>query len=278
MLDLCSPAVIREELNSRGFRFSHRHGQNFLTAAWVPERIAGLVNSDACVLEIGPGFGALTAALAGKVRRVVSLEIDTRLIPMLRENLCELDNIDIVETDALKADFDALLPGDIPVMACANLPYSLTTPLLTRLLEYDRFGEIVVMVQREFADRLLASPSEPEYGAFTLFCSMHAVCERMFNVPPDCFLPRPKVYSSVIKLTQHKEPPVKPEHMDKVSRVVRAAFGQRRKTLINALSAGLGTPKERLFEHITAVGIPPETRGETLSLTDFYRLTLEIYR
>jgi 16S rRNA (adenine1518-N6/adenine1519-N6)-dimethyltransferase len=252
---LCRPEFIKSVLTARGFRFDKRKGQNFLTASWVPEKMAALFDKGQAVLEIGPGFGALTAALAERCGHVIAVEKDKLLIPILQENLSGVDNITLIEGDALRID----LPDATAV--CANLPYSVTTPILTRLIEHGRFDPLVVMVQKEVAQRLSARPGTPEYGAITVFTALYTACTVLFDVPPDCFYPRPAVTSSVIRLDRIEPDPLAPQAL----RISKAAFAQRRKTLLNALSAGLTLPRDAAAKHLTAAGIDPSVRGETLS-------------
>ncbi|MDR0294430.1 MAG: 16S rRNA (adenine(1518)-N(6)/adenine(1519)-N(6))-dimethyltransferase RsmA [Oscillospiraceae bacterium] len=270
--DLCRPDVIRRILAEHGFRFDKRKGQNFLTASWVPGRMAALFSKGQAVLEIGPGFGALTAALAGACGHVAAVEKDRRLIPILRQNLSGFDNVTLTEGDALRLDLPSLLPEGFSPAVCANLPYSVTTPLLTRLVGQGRFDPIVVMVQREVARRLAANPSTPEYGAITVFTALHADCSILFDVGPDCFMPRPAVTSSVIRLDRLPPDPARECLVPRALRIVKAAFAARRKTLLNALSAGLSLPKEAAAERLTAAGCDPSARGETLSPAQYLTL------
>jgi 16S rRNA (adenine1518-N6/adenine1519-N6)-dimethyltransferase len=248
------------------------YGQNFLTDKNIVERITEVSGADkySGVVEIGAGRGILTAALAQCAAKVVSLEIDRDLLPVLRENLSS-DNIEIINQDALKTDFVALcrekLDGLRPLM-CANLPYNITTPLLASILSADCFERVTVMVQREVALRLCAKAGTPDYGAFSLFVQNRADVSIAFSVPPHCFTPMPKVTSAVITLERI---PLRYPH-PMLERVVRAAFSQRRKQLINALSAGLNLSRDTVSEVLTSVGINPQTRGEALTLEDFARI------
>jgi 16S rRNA (adenine1518-N6/adenine1519-N6)-dimethyltransferase len=259
--ELCRPDVIRRRLSEHGFRFDKRLGQNFLTAPWVPERMAALFDKGQAVLEIGPGFGALTAALAATCGRVAAVEKDKALLPLLRSNLSGYGNITLAGGDALRFDLDTFGASAV----CANLPYSITTPILTRLIESYSFAPIVVMVQKEVAERLTAVPGTPEYGAITVFTALHARCSVLFGVGPECFMPRPAVTSSVIRLDRIVPDPLAPRAL----RIVKAAFAQRRKTLLNALSAGLPLPRETVSKGLIASGIDPGARGETLSPEQF---------
>lgn len=249
------------------------YGQNFLTDQNITDEIAAISGADkSCgVIEIGAGQGILTAALAQRAAKVVSLEVDRDLLPILRENLQPYDNIEIINTDALKADFSALcaekLDGLRPLL-CANLPYNITTPLLTSILEADCFARATVMVQREVALRLCAKAATPDYGSFSLFVQNRAEVNIALTVPPHCFSPAPKVTSAVVALD--RVPLRQPHPM--LERVVRSAFAQRRKQLINALSAGLNLSREATAEILNAAGIDPMARGETLTLEDFARI------
>ena len=264
MPNLCDVRHIREVLARHGFRFSKQRGQNFLTDPSVAERMAESVKEDNAVLEIGPGFGALTAELCKNAGHVVAVEVDRLLLPVLRENLSACRNLTLVEGDALKLPLESLMPEGLEPVVCANLPYSVTSPLLARLLECEKFGGITVMVQREVAQRLCAAAGTPEYGAFTLFAGVYARPEILFEVPPDCFTPRPAVHSAVLRLSRHSHPVIPKEMRPLFLRVVKAAFAQRRKTLANALSAGLSLPRDTVVQCIESAGISPGVRGETL--------------
>ena len=265
---------IRALLTRHGFRFSKSLGQNFLTAAWVPERIAeeaGLDESTG-VVEIGPGVGCLTAELARRAGRVAAIELDKALLPVLKETLRDFDNVSVVPGDAARMDLRALagekLPGLRPVV-CANLPYNVTSPLLTALIEAGCFETITVMIQREVARRICAGPGSPDYGAFGLFVQWHCGTELLFDVPPSCFVPQPKVTSSVIRLTRREAPPLPVKDEALLMRVIRAAFNQRRKTLVNALSSGLGLGKDELEAILRDLGLDPRVRGEALDISAF---------
>lgn len=277
-MNLCDIQTIRPVLARHGFHFSKALGQNFLTASWVPEQIAQASGADEHhgVLEIGPGFGALTQELCEQGGPVLALELDRRLLPVLRETVGQYPNLTVTQGDVCKADLPALtreyLPG-LPVLAVANLPYSVTSPALTALLEAGVFERITVMVQREVAQRICSEPGKPEYGSFSVFAQTMAVPECLFEVPPDCFTPKPKVFSTVLTLTPHTNPPVPEDERLWYFRVVRAAFAQRRKTLLNALCAGLALPKEAAARAITNAGLSPQVRGETLGIEEFLNLS-----
>ena len=273
---------IRALLARHGFRFSKSLGQNFLTAAWVPERIAEEAGLDETVgvLEIGPGIGCLTEQLSRRAGKVLSVELDRSLQPVLAETLTGCENVEVLFGDVLKQDLPALVsesfPGLTPVV-CANLPYNVTTPVLTALIESGCFERITVMIQREVARRICASPGTADYGAFGLFVQWHCETEILFDVPPSCFVPQPKVTSTVIRLTRRGQPPVQGKDEALLFRVIRAAFNQRRKTLVNALSAGLGLGKEQVEKVLVLRGFDPKIRGEVLSIGDFSAITDELY-
>lgn len=265
---------IRALLVRHGFHFSKSLGQNFLTAAWVPERIAAEsgLDADTGVVEIGPGVGCLTAELSARAGKVVAIEMDKALKPVLAETLQGRDNVELVFGDATKLDLRSLaaekLNGLRPVV-CANLPYNVTTPLLTAILDAGCFASVTVMIQREVARRICAQVGSPDYGAFGLFVQWHCETALLFDVPPSCFVPQPKVTSSVIRLTKRLAPPVAVQSEELLFRVIRAAFNQRRKTLVNALSSQLGYEKGLIEEVLTSCGFDTRVRGEALAIGDF---------
>ncbi|MBD5118251.1 MAG: 16S rRNA (adenine(1518)-N(6)/adenine(1519)-N(6))-dimethyltransferase RsmA [Clostridiales bacterium] len=269
---------VKALLARHGFHFSKSMGQNFLIADWVPRDIASAAGLDetCAVLEIGPGIGSLTQHLARQAGKVAAVELDTSLLPILDETLADYSNAEIIPGDVLKLDLNALIAdkfsGFTP-KACANLPYNITTPVLTRLLECSRFRSITVMIQREVAQRICAAPGDPDCGAFSLFCQYYARCELLFEVPPDCFLPAPKVTSAVVQLTPHPAPPVEGDR-DAIFSVINAAFAQRRKTLLNALSSVYGSrlSKDELRQIILDCGLSETVRGERLGLAQFSEL------
>lgn len=275
--------VIRALLTRHGFRFSKSLGQNFLTAAWVPERIAAEAGLDknTGVVEIGPGIGCLTAELAKRAGRVAAVELDKALLPVLGETLREYDNVTVIPGDATRLDLRELvaqeLPGLRPVV-CANLPYNVTSPLLTALIEAGCFETITVMIQREVARRICAGPGNADYGAFGLFVQWHCETELLFDVPPSCFVPQPKVTSSVIRLTKRAAPPLPVSDEKLLFRVVRAAFNQRRKTLVNALSSGLKLGKDELEAMLPELGLDTRVRGEALGIGAFAAISDKIFR
>lgn len=278
-LDLCDVNQIKQLLARHGFRFSKSMGQNFLIAPWVPREIADASGAapGRGVVEVGPGIGPLTLELSRRAERVVSVELDRSLLPVLSESLAGRDNVEIVPGDILKTDIPALvrekLPGLEPV-ACANLPYNITTPAITALIEAVCFSRITVMIQREVARRICAAPGTADYGAFSVYCQYHTEPELLFDVEPACFIPAPKVTSTVIRMT----PRPAPEEVDDQThffQVVRASFAQRRKTLLNNLSTAFGGQydKEALREIIAACGLPADVRGERLAIADFAALS-----
>ena len=278
-MDVCDINQIKALLARHGFHFSKSMGQNFLIQSWVPRDIAAASGAgpDTGVLEVGPGIGPLTRELSLRAGRVVSVELDRSLLPILEETLEGRDNVEILPGDVLKLDLPALVKekfSGLTPIACANLPYNITTPVLTAFLEAGCFASITVMIQREVARRICAAPGEGDYGAFSLYCQYHAKTELLFDVPPECFLPAPKVTSSVLRLTPRPAPTEvdDPEHF---FRVVRAAFAQRRKTLVNSLSAALGSSlsKEALGRAVAACGLPENVRGERLSIPQFAALS-----
>ena len=277
-MDLCNIQTIKPLLARHGFHFSKSLGQNFLTAAWVPEDIAvsaGL-DADTGVLEIGPGIGCLTVELAKRAQKVTAVELDRALLPVLAETLGDYPNTEVIHGDILKLDLQALVSehfGGLRPVVCANLPYHITTPILTKLIDSGLFAQITVMIQREVALRLCAPAGSPDYGAISLYIAYHTEPILLFDIPPDCFIPAPKVTSSVITLKKRTVPPVDTEPSI-LFHVIKLAFAQRRKTLLNCLNAGLPhVSKERLTQIIESLGHDPRVRGETLDLIAFANLT-----
>ncbi|MDR0857651.1 MAG: 16S rRNA (adenine(1518)-N(6)/adenine(1519)-N(6))-dimethyltransferase RsmA [Oscillospiraceae bacterium] len=256
----------------KGFRYSKSLGQNFLIDTSVPCKIAAAADVSGCnVLEIGPGSGALTRELLPLVKKLLAIETDARLISVLQSEFAAETNFSLIKADAMRADLSALCDEyfgtDEPVKVCANLPYAITTPILTKLIEAKRFSSITVMIQREVAARICAKANTPDYGAYSLFAQYHTSPERHFDVAPDAFYPVPKVTSTVITLSP-REVPENP----RLFRIIKSAFAQRRKTLANALSAGLQIPKDVTVGALKVLGYNANTRGEVLSLADFLRL------
>lgn len=278
-MNLCDIQTIRAVLGRHGFHFSRSLGQNFLTDASVPRRIAEMSGAAEAknVVEVGPGMGCLTAELCRRAEKVVAVELDRALLPVLDETLAEFDNFEVVQGDVLALDLAALCRdkfGDGRAVACANLPYYITTPAITALLESGAFEQVTVMVQKEVAQRICAAPGTAAYSAFTIYVQYHAAAEILFDVPADCFVPRPKVDSAVLRLRPLKEPAVKTQDEKLFFALVRAAFNMRRKTLVNALGPVLGSSmgKEEITELVLSVGLDARVRGERLSLQDFARL------
>ena len=270
---------IKSLLGRHGFHFSKSMGQNFLIEDWVPRDIAAAADLDksCAVLEIGPGIGPLTNQLALRAGKVAAIELDRSLLPILAETMAPHSNVEIIPGDAMKLDLAELVADKFAGLtpnACANLPYNITTPVITKLLEAGCFRSITVMIQKEVAQRICAEPGSPDCGAFSLFCQYHAECSLLFEVPPECFLPAPKVTSAVIRLVPRSAPPVDADP-EQLFKVIKAAFAQRRKTLLNGLSAAYGSrfSKEQLRQFIIDSGLPESVRGERLSLEDFSRLT-----
>ena len=274
-MDLCNITEIKALLARHGFHFSKAKGQNFLTAAWVPERIAEEAGVDeTCgVLEVGPGVGPLTKQLCRRAGKVVAVEVDTSLQPLLAETMAGCNNLEILFRDILKTDIPALVQEEfagLRPMACANLPYYITTPILAALLESRAFSSVTVMVQKEVAQRICAPAGKSEYGAFSVFCQYYAEPRLLFDVPPSCFIPQPKVTSAVLTLPTRSAPPCDVADEKLFFRVVRASFAQRRKTLLNALSSGFSElSKAELAEIIGGCGFAPTVRGETLDIPAF---------
>ena len=284
MIDVCDIQVMKPLLAQHGFHFSKAKGQNFLIARWVPESIAedSGVDETVGVLEIGPGIGPLTQQLALRAGKVCAVEVDGRLEPILKQTVGEFDNLEILWGDVLKQDVPALVRekfAGLRPMACANLPYYITSPILTALLEAECFEAVTVMVQKEVAQRIAAKPGTPDYSAFTIFCQYYAEPELLFDVPAHCFMPQPKVTSAVITLRTRKEKPWQIDDQEIFFRTVRSSFAMRRKTLQNGLAAGfpeLG--KTGAGEVIAACGLSPSVRGETLSIAQFADIANEIVR
>ena len=284
MIDVCNIQVMKPLLAEHGFHFSKAKGQNFLIAGWVPQQIAERsgVDSSVGVLEIGPGIGPLTQQLALRAQKVCAVELDKRLEPILQMTVGEFQNLEIIWDDVLKQDIPSLVAdkfAGLRPMACANLPYYITSPILTALLEAECFEAVTVMVQKEVALRIAAKPGTADYSAFTVFCQFYAEPKILFDVPAHCFLPQPKVTSAVVMLKTREQLPW--EILDKTTffRTVKASFAMRRKKLQNGLASGfpeLG--KDGAGEVIAACGLPENVRGETLDIGQFAALSNEIYR
>ena len=280
-MELTDINEVRALLARHGFRFSKSLGQNFLVASWVPRDIADSAGLDenTGVLEIGPGIGCLTKELSLRAGKVAAVELDESLKGVLAETLSGCANVDLIFGDILRQDIHALaaqhFAGLRPVV-CANLPYNVTTPVLTALIESGEFDTITVMIQREVARRICAPANTPDYGAFGIFVQWYMTCELLFDVAPGCFIPQPKVTSSVIRLTRRAEKPYPVRDEALFFRIVRAAFNQRRKTLVNALSAGLGLDKADIERAVTACGLDARVRGEALDAGQFVSICEKI--
>ncbi len=278
-MNLCNPLVIKGLMQEAGIVFRKEYGQNFLINPMIPEDIAdGCADTpDRLILEIGPGIGCLTAQLAQRYRRVVAVEIDRGLIPVLEKTLAEFDNVTVINEDIMKVDLPALVAQYAegrPVSVAANLPYYITTPILMHLLESGiRFDSITVMVQQEVAARLCAPAGGKDYGAITAVLGYYGSVRRLFRVPAGCFLPAPKVDSAVIRIDLYAEPKYCPRDSALFFSLIRAAFDMRRKTLPNALTAGLSLPKEVIGAAMERVGLSPTIRGERLSTEQFVQLS-----
>lgn len=275
-MDLTSPRVIKEIAAQFGFGFKKGLGQNFLTSGAVLQEIVEAAEIEDGVLEIGPGFGVLTAALAEKAQKVVALEVDERLPEILAFTLAGYDNVKVLLQDVMKTDLKALLKeefGGGKVSVAANLPYYITTPILTRLIEEKLpLNNIVIMVQKEVAQRICAAPGTKDYGAITVLCQYYTAPEVVTIVPAGLFVPPPKVDSAVLKLTVRTEPAVQVTDEKIFFRTVKGAFAQRRKTLLNCLASAFPISKMELSALLEENGIAPSRRGETLSLEEFARL------
>lgn len=284
MINVCDIQVMKPLLAEYGFHFSKAKGQNFLVAPWVPESIAREAGVDRTVgvLEIGPGVGPLTQQLSLRAGKVCAVELDSRLKPILGVTLADCGNVELVWDDVLKLDLPKLVEeklGGLRPMACANLPYYITSPILTALLEAECFEAVTVMVQKEVAQRIAARPGTADYGAFTVFCQYYAQPELLFDVPPHCFLPQPKVTSAVVTLRVRSQRPWDIPNKELFFRVVRSSFAMRRKKLSNGLASGfpeLG--KDGAEEVLCTCGFPENVRGETLGIPEFAEIAREIQR
>ena len=278
-MDLCNINVIKSVMADAGITFHKEFGQNFLTNRIIPEDIADNCadTSERMILEIGPGIGCLTQELAMRYKKVVAVEIDRGLIPVLNKTLAEYDNITVINEDIMKVDLAALVAEyseGMPVSVCANLPYYITTPILMYLLESGvKFSTITVMVQNEVASRLCAKPGSSDYGAITAVLGYYGTARKLFKVGAGCFMPAPKVDSAVVRIDLYKDKPYKPKNEQLFRDLIRAAFEMRRKTLVNAISAKLPhLEKSRVVEAIRSIGHSETVRGERLSTEDFSRL------
>lgn len=278
---LVNPQKTIETIQKYQFAFQKRFGQNFLIDSHVLDKIvnAAGITQDDCVLEIGPGIGTMTQYLAERARQVTAVEIDTNLIPILKETLSDYDNVTVINEDILKVDIKKLAEeynGGKPIKVVANLPYYITTPIIMGLFESGvPIDNITVMVQKEVADRMQVGPGSKDYGALSLAVQYYAEPYIVANVPPNCFIPRPNVGSAVIRLTRHQTPPVEVKDRELMFKLIRASFNQRRKTLLNGLnnSPELSFGKEQIAAAIEQLGVPAAVRGEALTLEQFARLS-----
>ncbi|MBQ1371551.1 MAG: ribosomal RNA small subunit methyltransferase A [Oscillospiraceae bacterium] len=278
-MELCNAREMKALLEANGFHFSKAKGQNFLTAAWVPQRIAEEAGVDAAsgVLEVGPGIGPLTEQLCLRAGKVLAVELDQRLKPILAQTVGGFENLELRFADVMELELSALVKecfSGLRPIACANLPYYITSPILTKLLESRAFESVTVMIQKEVAQRICAAPGSGDGSTFSVFCHWYAEPRILFDVPPSCFLPQPKVTSTVITLKTRQAPPCPVTDEALFFRVVRAAFAQRRKTLANALGAGFRElDKPTVGEILESCALSPTVRGEALSLEQFAAVT-----
>ena len=281
MANLGIPQNTIEVLQKYNFNFQKKFGQNFLIDTHVLDKIIASadVNKEDCVLEIGPGIGTMTQYLAENARKVIAVEIDKALIPILGDTLKEYDNVRVINEDILKVDIAALAKEENdgkPIKVVANLPYYITTPIIMGLFEsHVPIHSITVMVQKEVADRMQVGPGTKDYGALSLAVQYYAKPEIVANVPPNCFMPRPNVGSAVIRLTKHQQPPVVVKDDKLMFRLIRASFNQRRKTLVNGLnnSPELNFSKEEITATLEKMGLSQTIRGEALDLQQFGQLS-----
>ena len=277
-MDLCNRNDIQALLQRHGFHFSKAMGQNFLIQGWVPRDIAAACGADehTGVLEIGPGIGPLTRELAQRAGKVVSVELDRRLYPVLEETMADFPNFTLIRGDVMQQDLAALVGehfGGLRPILCANLPYNITTPVLTALTDIPAIESVTVLIHKEAAQRLTSAKGSAD-GAFPLRLQYEMETECLFDVPPEKFLPAPKVTSTVLRCVRRKEPPVAVRDEAFFFRVIKGAFLLRRKTLSNSLSAALpGWDKAAIADAIAACGLPASVRGEALTLTEFAALT-----
>ncbi|MBQ7336802.1 MAG: 16S rRNA (adenine(1518)-N(6)/adenine(1519)-N(6))-dimethyltransferase RsmA [Clostridia bacterium] len=279
-MNLCDIKTVKQVMGMFHLTFRKEFGQNFLTDRSVVEDIASecCEASNGTILEIGPGIGTLTYELALRHRKVIALEIDRGLIPVLDYTLKEFDNVQVINEDVMQTDLHALLTDAFaqgPVSVCANLPYYITSPILMKLLESKLpFDYITVMIQKEVADRLCARAGGKDYGAITAVLNYYGEAEKLFDVPADRFLPAPKVDSAVIRIRLYRDKPCKPQNEELLFRTVKAAFAQRRKTLTNALGAGFPElTKEQINAVIADCGLEATVRGERLDIAQFSALS-----
>lgn len=281
MADLGNPQNTIAVLQKYQFNFQKKFGQNFLIDTHVLDKIiaAADITEEDFVLEIGPGIGTMTQYLCENAREVTAVEIDKKLIPILEDTLGSYDNVTVINEDILKVDIGKLAEeknGGKPIKVVANLPYYITTPIIMGLFEsHVPIDSITVMVQKEVADRMQVGPGTKDYGALSLAVQYYAKPEIVANVPPNCFMPRPKVGSAVIRLTRHEKTPVEVEDEKLMFRIIRASFNQRRKTLVNGLNNAPDIPvsKENIAKTIQELGVSESIRGEALTLEQFAKLS-----
>lgn len=280
---LHSPAVVKEIIEKYGFRFSKSLGQNFLIDGNIIDNIIknADINEDDGVIEIGPGIGTLTQKLCESAGKVVAIELDNNLLPILDETLSDYENVEVIHGDVLKVNLNKIIQeklGGKKVKVVANLPYYITTPIIMKLLEENlSIDKIVVMVQKEVAFRMKAKPGSKDYGALSVAVQYYSKPEIIVDVPKNVFMPKPNVDSAVIMLNIYDDPAVTVKDKKTFFKVVKAAFGQRRKTLLNALASGINLNKKEIESILNQIGIDPKRRGETLDITEFARISDEIY-
>ena len=277
MNELTNLSTLKPLLARHGFTFSKSLGQNFIINPGVcPKMAESNLLPGGGVLEIGPGVGVLTRELAGRAKQVLAVELDKRLIPVLKETLAGYENVTVINGDAMKLDLTMLAKecfGNLPFTVCANLPYYITSPMLMRILESGLPARrVTVMVQKEAAGRLTAQPGTRMSGAVTLAVAYRAAAKTLFGVSRGSFYPAPEVDSAVIQLEILKEPPVTAGSRETLFRVIKAAFGQRRKTLLNSLSSGLGLERAQTLKTLDLAGVDPARRAETLTLEEFAKI------
>lgn len=286
MADLGNPQNTIDILQKYNFHFQKKYGQNFLIDTHVLDKIISAANitADDCILEIGPGIGTMTQYLAEHAAKVIAVEIDDKLIPILNDTLNNYNNIEIIHNDILKTDIQSIADkynNGKPLKVVANLPYYITTPIIMGLFEKQiPIDSITVMVQKEVAERMRTCPGSKDYGALSLAVQFYAEPYLVANVPPNCFMPRPNVGSAVIRLTKHKTSPVNVKDKELMFSLIRAAFNQRRKTLANALnnSSELSFTKEEISAALENCGFNCNIRGEALTLNDFAKLSDNLKR
>ncbi|MBD5466179.1 MAG: 16S rRNA (adenine(1518)-N(6)/adenine(1519)-N(6))-dimethyltransferase RsmA [Lachnospiraceae bacterium] len=284
MATLGNPTNTIEVLQKYHFNFQKKYGQNFLIDTHILEKIikeSGITEHD-LVLEIGPGIGTMTQYLAENAREVVAVEIDKNLIPILNDTLSAYDNVTVLNEDILKVDIPKIAEErnqGKPIKVVANLPYYITTPIIMGLFEsHVPLDSITIMVQKEVADRMQVGPGTKDYGALSLAVQYYAKPEIVANVPPGCFMPRPKVGSAVIKLSRYEKPPVSVKDESFLFALIRASFNQRRKTLVNGLANGsLNITKEQIIEALCIMNLSSTIRGEALTLDQFAELSNILY-